>query len=261
MIRLLFLLLIGFAAPALCAQEYDFDAASDAADEDPAEPVFTKPWGLWANRAPYPYYNGAFSMDSDDDLVARDIFFDFQTELWLTPSRYRGAWFQMRARMGIFFLDASFLQVARHDANTYLGKRLIKDWSFVTDARGHLGLTVPLPHLGYIDLGIGVAGYDETTGPSTVAPDFRASVSLYPLWPLGFEGHVSRAQFLRGGGITEWGVRLYVQVFRHLFISTGWRWRVVDGSDFNAHGFTIGFSFKFSNLRTFFWDPMRGPAW
>lgn len=63
----------------------------------------------------------------------------------------------MRAHIGLFFLDASYLQVTRtsHEASL-LGPRVIKDWSEITLARGHFGVAWPIPKLGYIEGGVGV---------------------------------------------------------------------------------------------------------
>ena len=219
------------------------------------------PWGLWANRAPYPYYDGPFGIDTQDDLVARDIWFDFQTEMWLTPNGWRGASGSMRARIGLFSLDVSYLQLARTDRHSYLGKRNIKDWAGLTDARGHIGLTIPVWQFGYVDFQIGLSGFDETRGISRVGPSYRASASIYPIWPIEIEAWASTARFFDGTGVNDFGVRLHVQVFRHLLITAGWRWMNVDGSNFSTQGFTFGFSFQFANLRTFFWSPFRGPAY
>lgn len=219
------------------------------------------PWGLWANRAPYPYYDGPFGIDTQDDLVARDIWFDFQNEMWLTPNGWRGVSGHMRARMGLFLLDVSYTQLARTDNHAYLGERNIKDWAGMTDARGHIGFTLPVWQFGYLDFAIGLSGFDETRGISRVGPSYRASASIYPIWPIEVEGYLSRAQFFDGTGVNEFGLRLHVQVFRHIHLTAGWRWMNVDGSNFSTQGFTFGFSFQFSNLRTFFWSPMHGPAY
>jgi hypothetical protein len=262
--RALMLLLL-CAVPAGVLSAFDFPAPfrAQTTDETTAEPGFDikPPWGLWANRAPYPYYDGPFGIDTGDDLVARDIWFDFHNEMWLTPNGYRGVAGAMRARMGLFLLDVSFTQLARTDRHSFLGARKVKDWAAVTDARGHIGLTIPLAQFGYADFAIGLAGFDETRGISRVGPSYRASLSIYPLWPLELEGYASRAQFFDGTGVNEFGVRLHAQVFRHLLLTWGWRWMNVDGSSFSTQGFTFGFSFQFANLRTFFWSPFRGPAY
>lgn len=234
--------------------------AALAAQEEPQLDI--KPaWGLWANRAPYPYYDGPFGIDVDDDLIARDIWFDFSGEFWLTENGYRGAAGMIRARFGLFFADVSYAQLARMDDKGWLTHQNVRDWSYITDARGHLGFTVPLPAVGYLEFGVGLAGFDETPGISRVGGSFRASASIYPLWPLELEAYASRAQFFDGTGVNEFGARAHVQVFRHLFITGGWRWMNVDGGTFTTHGFTFGFSFQWGNLRTFFWEPMRGPAY
>lgn len=260
-LRLCILMLL--ASPLAAVEFPDTRVVFGTLEDSGAEPEVErkKPWGLWANRAPYPYYDGPFGIDTDDDLVARDIWFDFHHELWLTPNGYRGASGMMRARIGLFSLDVSYLQLARTDRHSYLGSRKVKDWAAVTDARGHIGLTIPLAHLGYADFAIGLAGFDETRGITRVGPSYRASVSLYPIWPLEIEGYVSRAQFFDGTGVNEFGVRLHGQVFRHLHLTAGWRWMNVDGSSFSTQGLTLGFSFQFGNLRSFFWSPYRGPAY
>src|SRR5690606_9235337 len=125
-------------------------------------------------------------------------------------------------------------QLARTDNDALLGPRAIKDWSYITDARGHLGFTVPLPHVGYIDLAVGLSGFDETRGISRVGASFKASASIWPIWPIGLEGWASRGQFFDGTGANEFGARVHVQVFRHLFLTAGWRWMNVDGSNFST---------------------------
>lgn len=261
--RALMLLLL-CAVPAGVLSAFDFPAhfRAQTSEEDTAEPGFDikPPWGLWANRAPYPYYDGPFGIDTGDDLVARDIWFDFHNEMWLASNGYFGFAGAMRARMGLFLLDVSFTQLARTGETGYLAGE-VRDWAGVTDARGHIGLTIPLAQFGYADFAIGLSGFDETRGLTRVGPSYRASVSLYPVWPLELEGYVSRAHYFDGTGVNEFGVRLHVQVFRHLLLTAGWRWMNVDGSNFSTQGFTFGFSFQFSNLRTFFWSPFRGPAY
>lgn len=259
-------LAVSALAPALAAVESletRIEFGQTVEEDTGEEPGFDikPPWGLWANRAPYPYYDGLFGIDTRDDLVARDIWFDFHSELWLTPNGYRGAAGGMRARMGLFSLDVSYTQLARTDRHDFIGERKVLDWAHVTDARGHIGLTLPLSSLGYFDLAVGLAGFDETPGISRVGPSFRTSLSIYPVWPVELEGYASRAQFFDGTGVNEFGARLHVQVFRHLHVTAGWRWMNVDGSGFSTHGITFGFSFQFSNLRTFFWAPFRGPAY
>ncbi|MCC7510034.1 MAG: hypothetical protein IT464_11795 [Planctomycetes bacterium] len=255
----LFLFLL-FAAAALPAATFDVSRVLAAAE---AEPDFDikPPWGLWGNRAPYPFYDGPFGIDTNDDLVARDFWIDFQSDLWLTPNGYRGATGQMRARFGLFFADVSYTQLARTDRHAFLGERKVKDWSYITDARGHLGFTIPIPILGYADFGIGFAGFDETRGISRIGGSFKAALQIWPVFPLGIEAWAVREQFFDGTGANDFGVKLHVQVFRHLMVSAGWRWMNVDGSEFSTQGITFGFSFQFSNLRTFFWAPFRGPAY
>lgn len=233
--------------------------APDAAQE-PAQAI-KPPWGLWAARAPYPYYDGWLGIDTGDDLVARDIWFDFLSELWVCTDGHRGAAGRMRARFGLFFADVSYLQLADTDAASTLDHPRVRDWAAVTDARGHLGVTIPIPILGYADFGAGLAGFDETRGMSRLGLSLRACISIYPLWPLELEAECSRALFVHGSGVNEFAARAHVQVFRHLLLTAGWRWMNVDGGDFSTHGFTLGFSFQWSNLRTFFWAPYRGPAW
>ncbi|MBE7490544.1 MAG: hypothetical protein HS108_02100 [Planctomycetes bacterium] len=262
--RLTVLLLVLLAAPgALAAQAFDLPRrGTRAAGELPAPAQDIKPpWGLWANRAPYPFYNGPFGIDCDDDLIARDIWFDFAADMWLTGNHFRGAAMQARARFGLFFADVGYTQLARMRHHDYLDAGRVEDWAHVTDARGHLGVTIPIPHLGYADFGLGLAGFDETPGLSRGGVSFRTSLSIYPVWPLELEAGLSRAQFFDGTGVNDFFARAQVQVFRHLFVSAGWRWMNADGSRFATHGFTFGLSFQFSNLRTFFWDPMQGPAW
>lgn len=255
------------AASGLCALEFDVSRAAAAEAESDAileeEPTFElkAPWGLWANRAPYPYYDGPFGIDTVDDLVARDIWFDFQSELFLGVNEWRGLAGQMRFRAGLFHADVSYLQLARTDGNGLLGHHIVRDWAGITDARGHLGFSVPLPYVGYIDASIGLAGFDETRGISRLGVSFKASASIYPIWPIELEGWISRAQFFDGTGVNEFGGRMHVQVFRHLHLTAGWRWLNVDGTDTTTHGFTFGFSFQWANLRTFFWEPFRGPAY
>ncbi|MCA8934784.1 MAG: hypothetical protein KDB68_01140 [Planctomycetes bacterium] len=268
-LRALMLCLVCTACAALHGVEFpdtriEFGQSDgDPTADDGSEPQIDikTPWGLWANRGPYPYYDGPFGIDTQDDLVARDIWFDFHNEIWLTPNGWRGVSGGMRARMGLFLVDVSFTQLARTDRHSYFGSRKVKDWAGVTDARGHIGLTLPVWQFGYVDFAIGLAGFDETRGISRLGPSYRASASIYPIWPLEVEGYVSRAQFFDGTGVNEFGVRLHVQVFRHLLITGGWRWMNVDGSNFSTQGFTLGFSFQFGNLRTFFWSPFRGPAY
>lgn len=234
-----------------------------AADDDLAGPKqdIRPPWGLWADRAPYPYYEGPVGIDTDDDLVARDIWFDFSAGAWLTPNGYRGGDFMLRARFGLFFADVGYTQLARMKHEGTFIVSIVEDWSYISDARGHLGMTVPLPVVGYLDFGVGLCGFDETPAISRVGASFRASASIYPVWPLELEGYASRAQFFDGTGVNDFGVKVHVQVFRHLFLTAGWRWMNVDGSNFSTQGFTFGISFQWGNLRTFFWEPMRGPAY
>ncbi|MBX3459929.1 MAG: hypothetical protein KF696_08180 [Planctomycetes bacterium] len=253
------LLLLVFAS-ALNAATFDLSRVLPAADDELGFDI-KPPWGLWGNRAPYPFYDGPFGIDTDDDLVARDFWIDFQSELWLTPSRYRGASGQIRARFGLFFADVGYTQITRTDGEGFIGKRKVKDWSYITDARGHLGVTIPIPILGYADFGIGLAGFDETPGISRVGASFKAALQIWPIFPVGVEAFAVREQFFDGTGVNDFGVKLHVQVFRHLMITAGWRWLEVDGTRFGTHGFTFGFSFQFSNLRTFFWAPFRGPAY
>ncbi|KAA0215735.1 hypothetical protein EDM80_05120 [bacterium] len=226
----------------------------------PRQPA--EPWGLWASRAPYPYYEGFFGMDTDDDVVARDLQIDFQTGLWLAPGEHRGAYVSARAHIGLFVLDFKFTQAARfgHSAGL-IGTNRIKDFADIVMPVGHLGVAWPIAHLGYIEGAIGVGAFDQTRGPSSIGVSFRASALIYPLWPLGLEAWASRLQFVDSRGVNEFGLRLHIQTFRHLFITAGWQWMNVDGSGFGAHGFTLGLSFTFGNLRTFFWAPMRGPAY
>jgi hypothetical protein len=252
------------AASSAAALPFDVSRVAAAqADEqgELASPRFDikPPWGLWANRAPYPYYDGPFSIDVQDDLVARDIWFDFSGEFWAGVG-YRGASGQWRARFGLVFADVSYTQLARSSSDDYQFSR-IEDWAYITDARGHLGFTAPLPHVGYLDFGIGVAGFDETRGISRMGLSFKASASIWPIWPIGLEGWAVREQFFDGTGANDFGARLHVQVFRHLHLTAGWRWMNVDGSNFSTHGFTFGLSFQWSNLRTFFWAPFNGPAY
>lgn len=267
------LLLMFLLAPALCAADWPgFEIerelpaqkkpAPKAAPASPKPRESKQPWGLWANRAPYPFYDGPFTIDTDDDVVARDMLIDFETGMWLAPGDARAAYAQLRAHIGLFFLDASYLQVTRtsHEASL-LGPRVIKDWSEITLARGHFGVAWPIPKLGYIEGGVGVGGFDQTSGISGVGFSLRSSVLIYPIWPLGLEAYASRLQFLDGRGVNEFGFRLHIQVFRHLFITGGWHWLNVDGGGFGAHGMQFGLSFTFGNLRTFFWAPMRGPAY
>lgn len=263
------LLILWLVLPgALCATGFDLPRhgaarALLAVDDDLREPAqgIKPPWGLWANRAPYPFYDGPIGIDVADDLVARDIWFDFAAEMWLTPAHLRGASMMMRARFGLFFADVSFTQLARMHHHDLLDAGRVEDWAHLTDARGHLGVTLPIPLLGYADFGLGAAGFDHTPGISRGGLSFRASLSIYPVWPLELEAGASRAQFFDGTGVNDFSARAQVQVFRHLFVSAGWRWMNVDGDGFSTHGFTLGFTFQWSNLRTFFWDPMRGPAW
>jgi hypothetical protein len=252
---LLTFLLIVFAS-ALCAQAFDVSRLAIAAD-DTAPPRFDikPPWGLWANRAPYPYYAGPFGIDVADDLVARDIWFDFVAESWLTGDGYRGGGAQMRARFGLFFANVSYTQLARVERNR------VRESAFLMNARGHLGLTLPVPALGYLDLGVGGAGFDQSESLSRAGLSFKASASIWPIWPLGFEGWAVREQFRDGKGVNEFGARAHVQVFRHIHLTAGWRWMNVDGTSFSTHGATFGFSVQWSNLRTFFWAPFRGPAY
>jgi len=264
----LVLILLLLAPGALCALEFGLPSRSGtrallAVDDDLAPPSqgIKPPWGLWANRAPYPYYDGPVGLDVADDLVARDIWFDFVAEMWLTPNHFRGAAMMMRMRAGLFFADVSYTQLARMHHHDYLDAGRVEDWAYITDARGHLGVTIPIPVLGYADFGVGVAGFDQTPGISRAGLSMRASISIYPIWPLELEAGVSRAQFTDGTGVNDFFARAHVQVFRHMFVTAGWRWMNVDGTDFTTHGFTFGFSFQWANLRTFFWDPMRGPAW
>lgn len=258
--------LLCVACVALQAADFPETRVQFAQSEQPAEPLpepeidIKAPWGLWANRGPYPYYDGPFGIDTQDDLVARDIWFDFHSEVWLTPNGWRGGSGGMRARMGLFLLDVSFTQLARMDDDKFFGGG-VEDWAGMTDARGHIGLTLPVWEFGYVDFAVGLAGFDQTRGIARVGPSYRASASIYPLWPLEFEGYISRAHFFDGTGVNEFGVRLHVQVFRHLLLTAGWRWMSVDGSNFSTQGFTLGFSFQFGNLRTFFWSPFRGPAY
>lgn len=237
------------------------EPAPESVSGNPAAPALPKPWGLWADRAPYPYYDGPFSMDVADDLVARDILFDFQHEIWLAPGDTRGAWARMRARFGLFLADVEYLQTAKHTTAGYLGSREITDWSDITWARGHLGVNWPIPDIGYVEAAVGASGFDRTHGLSRIGVDVRAGAMLYPLWPLGLEVYASRTFHFDGTGVNEFGARLHVQAFRHLFVTAGWRWLNVDGSGYGSQGFTLGISFTFGNLRTFFWSPMRGPAW
>ena len=234
-----------------------------AVDDDLREPTqaIKPPWGLWANRAPYPFYNGPFGIDSDDDLVARDIWFDFQTEFFAGMNGIRGAGATLRARFGLFFADVGYLHLSRMTRPEFPDSGRVEDWSFITSARGHLGVTIPIPILGYADFGLGAAGFEQDSGLSRAGLSFRASISVYPIWPLELEAGVVRESYFDGTGFNEFTARAHVQVFRHLFITAGWRWMNVDGNDVTTHGFTLGLSFQWSNLRTFFWDPMRGPAW
>lgn len=261
-LRLLILLLV--IPGAVAASDFSFTprplTRSLFAQAEPQQDI--KPtWGLWADRAPYPYYDGPFGIDVADDLIARDIWFDFSADIWLTPNGYRGASGMMRARFGLFFADVSYTQLASVRDDGWFTTTTVKDSSYITDARGHLGLTVPLPVLGYLDFGVGLSGFDETPGLSRLGASFRASASIFPIWPLELEAGASRAQFFDGTGVNEFNVKAHVQMFRHLFITAGWRWMNIDGNSFTTHGFMFGISFQWGNLRTFFWDPMRGPAW
>ncbi|MBZ0137730.1 MAG: hypothetical protein K8I27_15295 [Planctomycetes bacterium] len=256
------ILLLLLAAPLGAVELPRIEYGQDAEPHQLEEPGFDikPPWGLWANRAPYPYYDGPVGIDTADDLVARDIWFDFQNEAWLPSNGWRGASGHMRARMGLFLLDVSYTQLARLDKRgTFRGG--VEDWAGLTDARGHIGFTLPLWRLGYLDFAIGLSGFDETRGIARVGPSYRASASIYPIWPLEIEGYVSRAHYFDGTGVNDFGVRLHAQVFRHFHLTFGWRWMNVDGSNFSTQGMTFGFSFQFANLRTFFWSPFRGPAY
>jgi len=262
MIRVLCLLLL--FAPALSAAEpwpvFEVSRGQAKPAARPAEPK--KPWGLWANRAPYPYYDGFFGMDTDDDVVARDLQIDFQHGLWLAPGETRGAYVYARAHIGLFFLDFKFEQAVRtgHSASLF-GTNKIKDFSHIIYPAGRLGVAWPIPEIGYIEGGVGVGAFDETNGISGIGLSFRAAAMIYPIFPIGLEAWAERLQFFDSRGVNEFGLRLHVQVFRHLFLTAGWQWLNVDGSGFGAHGITFGLSFTFGNLRTFFWAPMRGPAY
>lgn len=232
--------------------------------EDTSKPgfKFKEPWGMWAWRAPYPYYDGAFGIDVADDLVARDIWFDFNTEMWLGSNGYRGGSFQLRARMGLFFVDSGYSQVARMGKEDMFDSGAVEDLSYIADFRSHIGMTLPLGKWGYADAGVGGLILDQTNNFSTrIGFSFRSSISVYPIWPLEVEAYAARGQFLGGKGTNDFGVRLHFQAFRHLFLTTGWRWYNVDGNRFTTHGWTFGISFQWANLRTFFWEPMRGPAY
>lgn len=261
LLSLVFPAVLGAAGSALPARQSPRSLFAADADLAPPGQGIKPPWGLWANRAPYPYYDGPVGIDVQDDLVARDIWFDFEGEFFSGMNGFRGAGGMLRARFGLFFADAGYLQLARMNRREFPDAGRVQDWSYITDARGHLGVTIPIPVLGYADFGVGLAGFDETPGISRVGMSFRASLSIYPIWPLELEAYTSRAQFFDGTGVNEFGTRAHAQVFRHLFVTAGWRWMNVDGGDFTTHGFTLGLSFQWSNLRTFFWDPMRGPAW
>ncbi|MCC6574616.1 MAG: hypothetical protein IT462_12605 [Planctomycetes bacterium] len=234
------------------------------ADEIPKPPQLkkSKPWGLFAKRAPYPYYDGPFTMDCDDDLVARDIFFDFHAELWFAPGDTRGAATRMRAHFGPLWADAAFVQGASYrSAIGFFQNPPVRDYAYITHASGHLGASLPIPQFGYLDAGIGFAGFDQTNGLSRAGLSFKAGLLVYPIWPLGLELEAQRAQFIDGTAVNEFNLRAHVQVFRHIFVTAGWKWLNVDGGNFGTHGFTFGISFVFGNLRTFFWDPMKGPAY
>lgn len=257
----LLLVVLIAAACALPGTQFDVSRAAINGDDDLAQPRFEirKPWGLWANRAPYPYYDGPVGIDVQDDLVARDIWFDVATEAWLTPDGYRGAHMQLRARMGLFFADFGYTQLASFDRKNHRGR--VRDSSYIRDLRGHLGFTAPLPLLGYVDLGVGGAGFDRSNGLSRGGLSFKAAALIWPVWPLGFEGWAVREQFFDGTGVNEFGARVHAQVFRHIHLTAGWRMLNVDGEAFQTQGFTFGFSLQWSNLRTFFWAPFRGPAY
>ncbi len=239
--------------------------AAPCADDNPDTSGATlkkeRPWGLFAARAPYPYYDGPFTMDSDDDLVARDIFFDFRTEYWFAPGDMRGVAACMRAHFGFLWVDAEFLQGASYNKIGFWQNPPVRDYAYITHAAGHLGASLVLPHAGYLDVGLGLAGFDQTNGLSRAGPSFKVGLLVYPVWPLGLEAEAQRAQFRDGTAVNEFNLRLHVQVFRHIFITAGWRWLNVDGNGLGVHGLTFGISFVFGNLRTFFWDPMRGPAY
>ncbi|MCA8945716.1 MAG: hypothetical protein KDB29_05785, partial [Planctomycetes bacterium] len=84
-LRALMLCLVCTACAALHGVEFpdtriEFGQSDgDPTADDGSEPQIDikTPWGLWANRGPYPYYDGPFGIDTQDDLVARDIWFDF----------------------------------------------------------------------------------------------------------------------------------------------------------------------------------------
>ena len=201
-------------------------------------------------------------MDTDDDVVARDLQIDFQHGLWLAPGETRGAYFYARAHIGLFFLDFKFEQAVRtgHSAGL-IGTNKVKDFSHIIYPAGRLGVAWPIPKLGYIEGGVGVGAFDETNGISGIGLSLRAAAMIYPIFPIGIEAWAERLQFFDSRGVNEFGLRLHVQVFRHLFLTAGWQWLNVDGSGFGAHGLTFGLSFTFGNLRTFFWSPMKGPAY
>ncbi|MEE9311018.1 MAG: hypothetical protein V3V10_01275 [Planctomycetota bacterium] len=264
------LLLLALTAPCLTALEFDVSraavaqSATETTEEESPEPgfAFKEPWGLWAWRAPYPYYDGPFGIDVADDLVARDIWFDFETEMWFGANGYRGGSFQLRSRFGIFFVDSGYTQIAQMGKPHMFDSGKVEDYAYITDFRGHMGVTLPLGKWGYADAGVGGIMLDQSNKFSTrLGFSFRSSLSVYPIWPLELEGYASRAQFTNGQGVNDFGVRIHVQAFRHLFVTTGWRWYNVDGNGFSTHGWTIGLSFQWANLRTFFWEPMRGPAY
>jgi hypothetical protein len=236
--------------------------ALTAAEDDLAPPGFSlrAPWGLWAERAPYPFYDGPFGMNARDDLVARDLWFDFQAET-IAGRRYSGGAAHLRARVGLFSLDFSYGQLGEHRPARLIQTRHLQRWDSLLDGRAHLGFTLPLSSLGYLDAGVGGVAFQETGEFSRMGVSFCAAALVFPFWPLGLEGEYRRAEFFNGRAVDDFSVRVHVQVFRHLFVTGGWRGVTVRGTGFESQGATFGLSLHWSNLRTFFWAPMRGPAW
>ena len=57
------ILIVLFAASALPAVTFDVARFAGQDELAPAEFDIKPPWGLWANRAPYPYYDGPVGID------------------------------------------------------------------------------------------------------------------------------------------------------------------------------------------------------
>ena len=93
----LLVLCVAFAGGAL-AVEFPDTRVQFAQSESEPEPLpepkidIKPPWGLWANRAPYPYYDGPFGIDTSDDpiLAARRGIYE-------TSAVNRGAGWKNRA--------------------------------------------------------------------------------------------------------------------------------------------------------------------